>query len=206
MASRSHPDDPAIPPSGGGPGDASAKPGASGAFGASGGPGELFDELQRELRQLAKSALARERRDHTLQPTALLNELWLRVANNDRLAFGSRSAFLAFAAGAVRNILVDHARKRLADKRGGARTKAELDHSEPELDDWAQSMVDLEDELSRLTEMHPRSARVVELRFFGGLEMREIASHLGVSERTVGNDWATAKAWLRVRLDTESAG
>lgn len=179
-----------------GHGDAPPRPGQD-------GPAELFESLQRELRLLAATALARERRDHTLQPTALLNELWLRLAKGQRLEFESKSAFLAFAAAAVRNILVDHARKRLAAKRGGSATRQDLDRSSPELDNWAQGLVDLEDELFRLGEIHPRSARVFELRFFGGLEMRDIATYLGVSERTIGNDWTTAKAWLRTRMESE---
>lgn len=169
-----------------------------------GSTAELFSTLEEELRQIARLALAKERGDHTLQPTALLNELWLRLARDHRLAFDSRSAFLAFAARAVRNILVDHARKRLARKRGGNLQRTDLGSADHALDDYARSILDLEDELLRLAEMHPRCARVFELHYFGGLSMSDIAPQLDIAERTVRNDWATAKAWLRVRLDGET--
>lgn len=169
-----------------------------------GSTAELFSTLEQELRQIARLALSKERGDHTLQPTALLHELWLRLARDHQLAFESHSAFLAFAARAVRNILVDHARKRLAKKRGGSLQRTDLENADRALDDWARSILELEDELSRLATMHPRSAKVVELHFFGGLSMSEIAPQLGVAERTVRNDWDAAKAWLRVRFDREA--
>lgn len=166
-------------------------------------PEELFESLERELRAIAASAIRSERSDHTLQPTALMNEVWLRLAQTDRLSFESREAFLAFAARIVRHILVDYARKRLAKKRGGGKASIEIDDREHGVDSWAARMLDLEDELSRLADLHPRCARVVELRFFAGLEMEEIAQQLGVTARTVRNDWATARAWLRVRLEPD---
>src|SRR5690606_1221591 len=168
-------------------------------------PDELFASLERELRVIASSAITSERVDHTLQPTALINEVWLRLAQADRLSFETREAFLAFAATVVRHILVDYARKRLAKKRGGGRATVDIDPNECGEDCWAEQILELEDELSRLAQLHPRSARVVELRFFAGLEMEEIATQLGVTARTVRNDWATARAWLRVRLDPEDS-
>lgn len=164
-------------------------------------PDELFASLERELRMIASSAINSERVNHTLQPTALVNEVWLRLAQADRLSFESREAFLAFAAKVVRHILVDYARRRLAKKRGGGRSTVDLNPNDVGVDCWAAQILELEDELSQLAELHPRSARVVELRFFAGLEMEEIASQLGVTARTVRNDWATARAWLRVRLE-----
>ncbi len=168
-------------------------------------PDELFESLERELRVIAASAITSERVDHTLQPTALINEVWLRLAQADRLSFESREAFLAFAATVVRHILVDYARKRLAKKRGGGRTAVDMNPNDCGVDSWAEQILELEDELSRLAQLHPRSARVVELRFFAGLEMEEIAAQLGVTARTVRNDWSTARAWLRVRLDPEDS-
>lgn len=167
-------------------------------------PDELFASLERELRMIASSAINSERINHTLQPTALVNEVWLRLAQADRLSFENREAFLAFAAKVVRHILVDYARRRLAKKRGGGRSTVDLNPNDVGVDCWAAQILELEDELSQLAELHPRSARVVELRFFAGLEMEEIASQLGVTARTVRNDWATARAWLRVRLEPGS--
>jgi RNA polymerase sigma-70 factor (ECF subfamily) len=158
----------------------------------------LFDVLDRELRRLAEGAMRAERANHTLQPTALVHEAFLRLAG-DQGRFESRAHFLGVAASAMRRVLVDHARGRNAQKRGSGTTLVTV----TDLDDLPQpapedvDLVVLDDALSRLTTLDARQALIVELRFFGGLSVEETAAVVGVSERTVKREWQVSRAWLR---------
>jgi len=157
----------------------------------------VYDELRRQ----AARELRGERAGHTLQPTALVHEVYLRLAQPRRVPWESRAEFFAAAAQAMRRILVDHARKRAAAKRAGNWTRIELAddvaiEGKPELD-----LLALDDALEGLAELDPRHARIVELRFFGGLSVAETASVLKVSTATVKRDWSFARAWLLRRLE-----
>ena len=163
---------------------------------------ELTGELHGELRELAAALLRRERRDHTLQPTALVHEAYLRLG--ERLGPSWReqhgeSAFRALAATAMRRILVDHARAHAADKRGGGWLRVELPEATVEAPEPVELLA-LHEALEALAALDPRKARVVELRFFGGLTGDEVAEALGVARSTSEADWFMARAWLRQRL------
>ena len=160
----------------------------------------LLEIVYAELRQLAGGLLSRERAGHTLQPTALLHEAWMRLVDQTRVEWEGRRHFLAVASTAMRRILVDHARRRGSEKRGGGWERVELD---VELSAGAESEVDLvalEAALEKLEQLSPRQARVVEMTYFGGLVADEVGAVLGVSSRTVGSDWRFAKAWLQDEL------
>ncbi len=155
-----------------------------------------------ELRAQAEHFLSRERRGHTLQPTALVHEAYLRLAEQTRVRWKSRVHFLAVAATMMRRILVNHARDRARQKRGGGqalrltlREDAAVE-SARELD-----LVALDEALARLGALDPGQARLVELRFFAGMTIEEAANVLGISERTAQRDWAMAKAWLHAEID-----
>lgn len=159
----------------------------------------LVDVAYPELHALARRAMRGERRDHTLQPTALVNELYLKLVDQDRADWRNRAQFFAVAARLIRRILVDHARRRARAKRGGGATRVTAGIEDvapvparPEVDVLA-----LEGALRGLRSLDPRQEQVVELRFFGGLTIREAASVLAVSPATVKRDWETAKAWLQ---------
>ncbi|MFN2316746.1 MAG: ECF-type sigma factor [Gemmatimonadales bacterium] len=160
--------------------------------------------LYDELRAIARHHMRAERADHTLAPTALVHEAWLRLHARDAAAFKDRSHFLRTASQVMRHILVDHARARRAAKRDGG-IKVTLD---PALAGEATSIVDLlalDDALTRLEAAEPRWARVVELRFFAGFEIAEIATLLDLSVSTVKRDWQFARAWLGTNLDLPGA-
>lgn len=170
----------------------------------------LFDVLYRELRRLAESAMRAERSNHTLQPTALVHEAFLRLSS-DQGRFESRAHFLGIAARAMRRVLVDHARGRNAQKRGSGATLVTV----ADLDDLPQpisedlDLVVLDDALSRLSALDARQGQIVELRFFGGLSVEETAAVVGVSERTVKREWQLSRAWLRreiARIDQSESG
>ena len=161
----------------------------------------LFAVVQPQLRQIAARFLRQERESHTLEPNALVNELCLRLLGGRPLAFEDRAHFFAIAAATMRRILIDHARARVAGKRGGARQRVSL----TAVDGWSpvaqsEDVLALDQALSRLEKADPRAARVVELRFFGGLREDEVAAVLGVSAITVKRDWKAARAWLVSRL------
>lgn len=154
-----------------------------------------------ELRAIAQRAMARERPGHTLQPTVLADEAFLRLVGEADVPWQDRAHFYSVAATVMRRILIDHARSHATEKRGGNRARLDIDHHEPA--DNSRSIVDileLEDALARLTELDARQARIVELKFFAGLTSEQIAHIIGVSVRTVDGDWAMAKAWLRLQL------
>lgn len=162
------------------------------------GNGDL-SAFHAELGRIARHLFGSERADHTLQPTALVNELWLRVMRDGGVEVRSEVEFRAWAAKAMRNILVDHARAKRAQKRGGLASRVVLVDvpGRPGID-----ILGLHEALNRLETHHERSARVVEMRFFGGLTQAETAERLGVTERTVRADWKMARAWLhRLLLD-----
>jgi RNA polymerase sigma factor (TIGR02999 family) len=166
---------------------------------------ELFVLVYDELRQLGGGLLRRERPGHTLQPTALVHEAIVRLLGPDALAAAqSRAQFLAAAARAMRQVLVDHARRRAADKRGGGRERLPLDEV---LDYFAEQRLDLlevHEALTGLARLHERQCQVVELRFFGGYTVEEAAELLDVSVSTVESDFRKATAFLRGQLSEEA--
>jgi RNA polymerase sigma factor (TIGR02999 family) len=166
----------------------------------------LFDALYRELRRLAEAAMRAERANHTLQPTALVHEAFLRLAGDDG-GFESRAHFLGVAASAMRRVLVDHARGRNAQKRGGGSTIVAVDDLDllPGRECEEVDLVVLDDALSRLTALDARQGQIVELRFFGGLSVEETAAVVGVSERTIKREWQMSRAWLRREISRGSA-
>ncbi len=163
----------------------------------------LVPLLYDELRRLARERLRGERAAHTLTPTALVHEAYFRLVEQRRLPAASRLDFLAAASKTMFRVLVDHARSRRRQKRGGAAEPLPLDEMAPLLTPRAsEEVLALEEALGRLAAREERVARIVELKFFGGLSFDEIATLLAVSERTVQRDWQTARAWLRRELST----
>lgn len=149
-----------------------------------------------ELRGMAHGYLLRERRGHTLSTTALVHEAYLKLVDSTRAPVESRAYFFGAAARAMRQILVDRARHRMREKRGGGQRPVTLEEQHLLADHFAADLLDLDDALHRLAEIEPRAARVVECRFFGGLTVKETSEVLDVSSRTVKRDWIMAKAWL----------
>jgi RNA polymerase sigma-70 factor, ECF subfamily len=165
----------------------------------------LFADVYSELRALAARYLQRERKNHTLQPTALVHEAYLKLAGQTRVDWQGRAHFLAIAAQAMRQILVDHARRHRAAKRGGNRHCIALDDNLVIESSRDVDLLALEDALSRLTKLDPRQARMVELRFFGGLGIAEVAEVMGISKRSVEREWTMVRAWLRRELSRGDA-
>jgi RNA polymerase sigma factor (TIGR02999 family) len=160
----------------------------------------LFVLVYEELRRRAASQLRRERRDHTLRPTALVHEAYLRLIGQDRAQWQGRSQFFAIASEMMRRVLVDHARERKAVKRGGAAIRVALEEDVAATDAREVDLIALDTALDELADLDPRQGRVVELRFFGGLGTAEIADVLDVSRATVDRDWRFARTWLYRRL------
>lgn len=156
----------------------------------------LFPLVYRELRQTANAVLRHERPGHTLQPTALVHEAYLKMVGSGGIPARDRAHFLSIAARAMRQILVDHARRRAAQKRGKGEIPLALDMPVADGGMPVDEMVALDDALERLSARSDRLRRVVELRFFGGLTEEQIADVLGVTTRTVERDWVKARAWL----------
>lgn len=161
---------------------------------------ELTLLVYQELRRLAHQYMQRQRPDHTLQTTALINEAYLRLAGQEQHNFADRSHFLAVAARAMRQILVDHAKASLRQKRGGGASVVSLDDVALVSPEPIQEIVDLNEALERLAALDSRKAQVVELRYFGGLEQDEIAEVLKISTMTVRRDWVFSRAWLHAQL------
>jgi RNA polymerase sigma factor (TIGR02999 family) len=157
---------------------------------------QLIPLVYDELRVLAHRRLSGERRNDSLQTTALVHEVYLRLVDDTRVTRRGRAYFFAAVSRAMRQILVDRARRRLAIKRGEGVELVSLDENQAAVDAYAAELVELDDALSRLAERSPRHARVVELRYFAGLSVEKTAEALGVSPRTVKSDWAMARAWL----------
>ena len=173
--------------------------------GQHGAADELVTLVYAELRRMAKARLRDERPGHTLQATALVHEAWMRLMNQHGASWQNRAQFFAVAAQAMRRILVDHARKRSAVKRGDGTSSVDIDAlahvlSAPLPDD---RLLALDAALETLAAFDPRQARIVELRFFGGLSVEEAADILGVSPTTVKREWSTARAWLFRAVQTE---
>ena len=173
----------------------------------SSGDPEALDRLipivYAELRGVAARYLRRERRDHTLQPTALVNEAYLRLIDQKRVHWKNRAHFFALAAQLMRRILVDHARGRKYAKRGGGAQKISLDETMMVKNERGRDLVALDDALERLAAIDQRKSKVVELRFFGGLSVEETAEALQISGVTVMREWSMAKAWLYNSLSNE---
>jgi RNA polymerase sigma factor (TIGR02999 family) len=150
-----------------------------------------------ELRRLAKIYLRRERPDHTLEGTALVHEAYLRLIDQRQVEWRSRSHFFALAAELIRRILVDHARARVAAKRGGPNYKLSLDDAMASAEEKDLDLVALDDALKALAQADPQQSRIVELRYFGGLTIEETAEIVGISPATVKRDWVMAKAFLK---------
>jgi len=165
----------------------------------------LVPLLYDDLRRVARGHLRRERPGHSLQATALVHEVFLRLVDVDRMTLKSRAHFFALSARLMRQILVDHARRQRASKRGGSATVISLNEASGAAAPTSTSSVDvlaLDEALDALSSLDVRQCRVVELRFFAGLNIPEAADALGVSTATVEREWAMAKAWLHQRLST----
>jgi RNA polymerase sigma factor (TIGR02999 family) len=161
---------------------------------------ELTPLVYNELRHVAEAYLRRERPDHTLQATALVNEAYLRLIGQKHGRWQGRKHFYGIAARLMRQVLVEHARKHKAEKRGGGRVAVTLDHYEDVADNPEVDILAVHEALQRLARFDEQQARIVELRFFGGLSIEETAEALGVGHATVEREWAMARAWLRNEL------
>ena len=164
----------------------------------------LMPMIYRELRRLAHNYLGRERAGHTLQTTALVNEVYLRLIDVRRVSVQDRAQFFALAAQLMRRVLVDFARERLAQKRGGGAAQVSFDEAFLFSPERSAELVALDDALDALSGIDRRKSEVVELRFFGGLSVEETAASLGVSPDTVRRDWKFAKVWLLRAMGQES--
>jgi len=160
----------------------------------------VYDELKRQARYY----MSRERKDHTLQPTALVHEMFLRISEQSGVDWQNRSHFYGVAAHLMRQILVDHARKHSAAKRGSNTVHFSLDDLQIPVEQRAGSIIALHEALEKLEQHDDTQSKVVEMRFFGGLTNSEIADALGVSERTVGREWRSAKLWLFREMNENS--
>jgi RNA polymerase sigma-70 factor (ECF subfamily) len=164
---------------------------------------KLLPLVYTELRHLAERYLHRERPDHTLQPTALVHEAYLRLIDQD-VSWQNRAHFFGVAAEMMRRILIDHARKHQAAKRGSGGIKISLDEAIDLTDERAAELIALDDALKALAEFDPQKSRIVELRFFGGLSIEETAAVLDIGTATVIRQWKMAKAWLYHEVNQKS--
>lgn len=168
---------------------------------------EVLDKLMplvyEELHRLAHVYMAQERGGHTLQTTALVNEVYLKFVNKEGLRYQNRAHFLAVAARQMRFILVDYARSRAREKRGGDAEKVPLDEALVVSGEHSEEMLALDEALNSLASFDERKSRIAELRFFAGLTVEETAEALSVSPETVNRDWRLAKAWLRNELSKQ---
>jgi RNA polymerase sigma factor (TIGR02999 family) len=165
----------------------------------------LFPLVYEELRALAAASFRSERPDHTLQPTALVHEAYLRLIGQQHVAWQNRAHFFGIAAQMMRRVLVDHARRKKAAKRDAPTFRVELSDQREEPADMDPEILALDEVLRVLEGLDPRQARIVELRFFGGLTVEETAEVAGVGTATVKREWRTARAWLRRELDARGA-
>ena len=162
---------------------------------------QILPHIYDELRKLAGSYLRRERSDHTLQPTALVHEAYMKLIDQKQVKWQNRAHFFGIAAQVMRRILMDHARKHKAEKRGGEADKLPLEEEILLVSQESSSqLIALDDALKALAELDPQKAKIVELRYFGGLSIEETAEVTGVSVPTVNRQWKTAKAWLYGQL------
>ena len=164
----------------------------------------LIPLVYNEMRRLAAHFLRDEREGHTLQPTALVHEAYLRLAGQTRAGWQNRAQFMAVAAQVMRRILVDYARQRITAKRGGGETPIELEVFEIAGGvEQSAEMLAVDEALARLAQLDPQQARVVEMRYFGGMTVEETAEALNIAPRTVKREWATAKAWLKLQISSK---
>jgi RNA polymerase sigma factor (TIGR02999 family) len=176
---------------------------------ASAGDGDalrrLMDLVHHELLALARARMVGERADHTLQPTALVNEAYLRLLQSEPVGWQGRAHFFRAAAAAMRRILIDHARGKNAQKRGSGRAALEISTaSEAFAQDDGTGLLALDEAMDRLALAHPSAAEVVRLKFYAGLDDTAVAQVLGASERTVRREWSFARGWLRDRLERDA--
>jgi RNA polymerase sigma factor (TIGR02999 family) len=169
--------------------------------GNSGASEAIIPLLYRELRAIASRCLKSERRGHTLQPTALVHEAFLKLVDQRDANYESRGHFMAIAALVMRRILVSHAEKRSAAKRGGGAARVPLDDGLGAFEKKGVDLVALDEAMNKLAQRDPRKATVVEQRFFAGMEMSQIAENLGVSLATVKRDWEYARTWLMREIE-----
>jgi RNA polymerase sigma factor (TIGR02999 family) len=165
----------------------------------------LFRLLYGDLRELAARFLQKERRGHTLQPTALVHEAFLKLVDQSRVDWQGKTHFFAIGAQAMRRVLVDHARGRQRAKRGGDRQRIVLDEHVALSPQRDEDVLALEEALERLAEQDPRQASIVEMRFFGGMTVAEVAEVLDVSKRTVESEWTMVRAWLKRELSQDES-
>lgn len=166
---------------------------------------DLYPLVYDELHRLARRYMNRERKGHTLQTTALINEAYVRLVDQKNVQWANRSHFFAISAQIMRRILIDHARRHRYAKRGGGAQQVSLDEAAIVTPDQSLDLIRLDEALNSLSQMDPRRGQVVELRFFGGLNNEEIAGVLKVSENTVTRDWNMARAWLYQQLTGSGA-
>jgi RNA polymerase sigma factor (TIGR02999 family) len=191
------------------PAEAPSQPGERQTIGSASelSSGELFSAVYAEMRMIAHNLFSRETPGHTLQPTALVHEAYIKLAGQSRAAWKSRTHFLAVGAQVMSRLLVDHARKRQAAKRGCGLDKIDIAET---LDAGAAVELELEQilginrALQRLAEYDQRQALIVAMRFFGGMTVEEVADLIGISKRTVEGDWRHARAWLHVEIGGDS--
>ena len=160
----------------------------------------LLPLVYAELRHLAARYMRKERSGQTIEPTELVHEAYLRLAGHDRISWQGRTHFFALAATSMRRILVERARRKLTEKHGGGGEKIRLDSITIFSPEKSRSLVALDEALDRLAELSPRQSRIVELKFFAGLDIEEIAEAEGIASRTVKKDWSVARAWLHREL------
>jgi RNA polymerase sigma-70 factor (ECF subfamily) len=157
---------------------------------------QLISVVYDELRRVAARHMMHERYNHTLQPTALVNEVYLRLLRQQNIKWQNRAHFFGIAAQLMRRVLIEYARTRTAGKRGGVQRRVALEEHTVVLENKPTDLADLDEALTRLEQIDPRQTRIVELRFFGGLSVEEIATVLHISPRSVRRDWSSARAWL----------
>jgi RNA polymerase sigma-70 factor (ECF subfamily) len=161
---------------------------------------KLIPLVYEELKRLARAHMRRERSDHTLQTTALVHEAYLKMVRQEAVHWQGRSHFFGIAAQLMRQILIDHARGHLREKRGGGKAALPLTEALAFSPEHSEELLKLDEALERLSAIDPRQSKVVELRFFGGLSVEETSEFLGISPKTVKRDWAVAKAWLHAEV------
>ncbi len=165
---------------------------------------QLIPLVHAELHRMARHYMARENPGHTLQTSALINEAYIRLVDQQNIPWQNRNHFYAVAAQVMRHILIDHARSHCYAKRGGGARKVPLDEAAALNDQRAEELVALDDALKDLAALDPRKSQIIELRFFGGLSIEETAEAMKVSPITVTREWRSAKAWLRREMSRES--
>jgi len=159
-------------------------------------PERLMPLVYDEMRRIARSFISRERQGHTLQPTALVNEAYLRLVDQNSVTWQSRAHFYSVAASMMRRVLIDHARTHATEKRGGGAVHLSIEDVQVPIEERAANFVAMDEALERLSQFNERGRKIVEMRFYAGMSEEEIAEVLGVSTRTVLRDWKAARVWL----------